>query len=133
LSSVDASLNGRTDCAIISSNLVGDESGSLCHFLSYSSHEVFLYPSEINRGFWDGFGTRDLGTPGPAHLSPLTALHSLLSPAHFSDETALGEGDGHAVADHEVIEHAHIDQREGIDEPTGEAPIGIAGLGHARG
>ncbi|MCF1182511.1 tRNA 2-thiocytidine biosynthesis protein TtcA [Marichromatium gracile] len=42
-------------------------------------------------------------------------------PRPDSEQAALGEGDALAGADDEVIEHAHVDQRQGSAQPLGDA------------
>lgn len=48
-----------------------------------------------------------------------------------SDPAALGHRDGPPVADHEMVEQAHIDQGQGLLELDGELAVGGAGFGDA--
>ena len=48
-----------------------------------------------------------------------------------SEQPALREGHAPIAPDNEVIEHAHIHQRQCIAQPLGDEFVGLAGLGHA--
>ena len=45
-----------------------------------------------------------------------------------SQETSLGHR-GNRIADHEVIKHPNLDQRERLPQPAGDRLVRLAGLG----
>ena len=45
-----------------------------------------------------------------------------------SEKAARGEGDGFPVADDEVVDEAHVDERERFGEALGDGAVGEAGL-----
>ena len=50
-----------------------------------------------------------------------------------SQQPPLGKRHAGPVADDDVVEHAHVDQCEGLAQAPGDVLVGLAGLGHARG
>ena len=50
-----------------------------------------------------------------------------------SEKSALGEGDGFPVADDEVVDEAHVDERERFGDALGDGAVGRAWLCHAAG
>jgi len=49
-----------------------------------------------------------------------------------SKETSFGKA-GDAIADDDVVEHADVDQSQGLAQPLGNANIRLAGLAYAGG
>ena len=50
-----------------------------------------------------------------------------------SEESALGEGNGFPFADHEMVDKAHVDERERFGEAFGDGALGDAGFRNAQG
>ena len=48
-----------------------------------------------------------------------------------SEKSSLGEGDGFPVADDEVVDEAHVDERECFGEPLGDGAVGNTWLRNA--
>lgn len=63
---------------------------------------------------------------------PTTGRLGQDKPRILSDPAQLGERYRLAVADHEVVEHPHLDQRQGILERAGQLAVGLARLGDPR-
>src|ERR1700751_1841363 len=60
---------------------------------------------------------------GPAFLAAATA----------SQQAVLAEREAHAIADDKVIEHADVDQRQRLFQPSRDELVRLARLEHARG
>jgi hypothetical protein len=54
-------------------------------------------------------------------------------PLHILEKSRFGEGRAPLAPDNQMIEHAHVYQREGVAQPLGDEFIGLTGLGNSGG
>lgn len=72
-----------------------------------------------------------IGNHGAAHPAPFFWVWFVLR--LVSDQAARGHRYRFAVADHQMVEHAHADQLQRLTQFAGDRAVGGTGFGHAGG